>query len=144
MGRYGEGRFSVFGKLVEKPQLLNNNGFETAKMHLEVTTKNSQTKEEKTEVIPITAIKFDAQSISKYGVAGAFYYITGVIRSREWTNQEGRTSLIMELQASKIMGGPNGQSEGNNTPTRQGSYNNNNNNNNNNNSNGYNNNRGRR
>jgi len=119
MGKYGSAQFQVFGKLVTKPQLVNKNGFESAKIMLEVTTRNSQNKTERTEIIPITAVKYDAQSISKYGVEGAFYCITGLIRSRDWTNQEGKSTLIMELQATKIMGGPDQRESNSNSNNRR-------------------------
>jgi single-stranded DNA-binding protein len=105
MPRLGEAKFTIFGKLLAVPRLEQKGEFRWATMDMEVVTRNNQTKEEKTHIVQVKAMMYNADNICKYGKRDAFYHVSGNIKSREWKNKDGVTQYFTDLEATQILGG---------------------------------------
>jgi len=102
MGKFGIKNFSVFGRLIEKPQLENtNSNVEMCKFLLEVVERGDKDKGDTTSIVSITAFSINAKSMSQYGKVGSEYYVIGTIRSNEHNGK-----YYTELVAGRIFGGP--------------------------------------
>ena len=108
MGKYGTANGKVCGRLVAVPKLeTTESNFEFAKAEFEVIKRNNKTKEEKTIIIPITFLNYDAKAITntRFVKAGSYFTIEYNIQTREYKDRNGSTQFFIELVASQIFGG---------------------------------------
>ena len=112
MAKYGHTSFSIFGKLLAVPRLETaGENYKYAVMEMEVITRNPKDKTDKTDktdkvqIVSVKAQMYDAESIAKYGKRDAFYYVSGSVNSKEYTDRNGITRYATELVATKICGG---------------------------------------